>query len=65
VCGDDDKYIGLCLQDKANVMVKEINKFKGKIIDGWIVLVLIEIFFHEFKELQTYKLSILRMINKK
>lgn len=49
ILSDDDKYIGLSLQDKAKEIVNQINKFKGKTIDGWLALVLIEIFFQEFK----------------
>ncbi len=41
VLTDDDKYLGLSLQDKVKEIINEINTFKGKVVDGWLALVLI------------------------
>jgi hypothetical protein len=61
VLEDDDRYLGLSLMDKLREISANLDEYRGKMLQGWLKIVLIEIFFEEFKELQLFRLSMLKL----
>jgi hypothetical protein len=65
VTGNDDRYLGLNLEAKACELVRNVREYKGQSIDDYLTLPLLDYFFSELKELQAYKLQMLRRPKKK
>ena len=52
IIGEDDRFIGLSLPQKVTEILRNLGEFKGKTIDGWVKMVLIEVFLEELRDLQ-------------